>query len=127
VSAVGSSRLMAASAGIPPMASTRPPWLDITPPCRGLTHLYFPDGDTDGIWRYGHRGTRNDPYFQARAICDTCPILDPCRDWVTDHYTQHRLGMIGGETPFERKERRRRLGLPVAGPAPRTYIRRQTA
>jgi hypothetical protein len=45
---------------------------------------------------------------QARLVCNDCPVLDACRDWVMsvelgkDHKT--RFGITAGMSPVQRKK-----------------------
>jgi WhiB family redox-sensing transcriptional regulator len=43
---------------------------------------------------------------QAKQICATCPVIDPCRNWALDHQgggTDPAFSMVaGGMTPPER-------------------------
>lgn len=45
----------------------------------------------------------------ALAICDTCPVIDPCRDYALTRSTHHDMyGIWGGLTAAERAQIRRR-------------------
>lgn len=49
---------------------------------------------------------------QARAICRSCPVIEPCRDYA-DRYEPNPLdawGIYAGETAKERQRRRRQAG-----------------
>src|SRR6202022_3572794 len=60
--------------------------------CRGSTHLFFaPDRG-----RPGRRARRE---TAARALCATCPVLLPCRDWAR---ANREYGFWGGESEDER-------------------------
>ena len=60
--------------------------------CRGSTHLFFaPDRE-----RPGRRSRRE---RAARALCATCPVLEPCRAWAREN---REFGFWGGETEEER-------------------------
>jgi WhiB family transcriptional regulator, redox-sensing transcriptional regulator len=60
--------------------------------CRGATHLFFaPDRE-----RPGRRERRE---AAARALCATCPVLAPCREWAREN---REFGFWGGETEEER-------------------------
>lgn len=68
---------------------------------------YYDDGT---IWAaFGD----TDPYYEeARAICQSCPIMEKCKQYALDN--KERWGMWGGMTPIERRrvertERRERL------------------
>jgi WhiB family redox-sensing transcriptional regulator len=74
--------------------------------CRGRTALFFaPHGEQAEARE--HREAR------ARAVCMTCPVLLPCRDYARRHREQ---GFWGGENDEQRIELRRRT-RPPARPA----------
>ena len=61
--------------------------------CRGMpTALWFP--------------ARGEQIGHAKAICATCPVLDPCRQHGIDEH--ERFGIWGGLTERERRHTRRR-------------------
>lgn len=73
-------------------------WLDEAA-CRGKeTALFFVNGEDKG------KGAPKDsPYAEAKRICDSCPVIDQCRNWVmSTEPPGQRLGMVGGLTPDER-------------------------
>lgn len=47
----------------------------------------------------------NDQAAAAKAICQTCPVIDPCREWALDQ--DERFGVWGG---LSERERARMLG-----------------
>ena len=60
--------------------------------CRGSTHLFFAPNRE----RPGRRARRE---AAARALCATCPVLLPCRDWAR---ANREYGFWGGESEDER-------------------------
>jgi WhiB family redox-sensing transcriptional regulator len=60
--------------------------------CRGSTHLFFAPNRE----RPGRRARRESA---ARALCNTCPVLLPCRDWAR---ANREYGFWGGESEDER-------------------------
>lgn len=76
-----------------------PTWLDraredgITPACEGAQGLYFPEHGEGA-----HAAIR-----EARAICDTCPLLNTCRDWAIQQRPEWLYGVWGGLTQAQRK------------------------
>jgi WhiB family redox-sensing transcriptional regulator len=60
--------------------------------CKGQTDLFFP--------RRGERPERRDTRESAaRKICDSCPALEPCREWARRN---REYGFWGGESEVER-------------------------
>lgn len=49
-------------------------------------------------------------YFKAKLVCETCPVLPDCRDYVDaleeGTSSQRWVGVWGGEAPKERARRR---------------------
>lgn len=41
---------------------------------------------------------------KAKAICATCPVIEPCLEWALDHF---EVGVWGGTTHRERRAIRR--------------------
>lgn len=67
--------------------------------CSGLTSLFFPGkGEMDTA-------------MQAKAVCATCPVIDPCLMFAVTNYEKH--GIWGGTNEKERRVIRKRLGLAV--------------
>ncbi len=66
--------------------------------CRGRTALFFPPHGEQAEARE-HREAR------ALAVCMTCPVILPCRDYARRHREQ---GFWGGENDEQRVELRRR-------------------
>lgn len=56
--------------------------------CKGLTHLFFPAPG------YNPDGDR------AKAVCRSCPVIEPCAD---DALLHQRPGIQGGMTEDDRK------------------------
>ena len=76
--------------------------------CKGKTHLFFVNrGDTTNM-------------NHAKAICKTCPVLEPCRNYVLYH--PERFGIWAGMTEKERRQYRLDHGikLPAAAHGTRT-------
>jgi WhiB family transcriptional regulator, redox-sensing transcriptional regulator len=71
--------------------------------CRGKTALFFPP--------HGEQAeARERREARARAVCLTCPVRLPCRDYARRHREQ---GFWGGENDEQRIELRRRTrGVP---------------
>jgi WhiB family redox-sensing transcriptional regulator len=66
--------------------------------CRGRTALFFPP--------HGEQAdARERREAKARAVCLTCPVLRPCREYARRHREQ---GFWGGESDEQRLELRRR-------------------
>lgn len=88
--------------------------------CKGadLT-LWFPDfvdDDEVDVFDDGtvfeSYGDTTEYYEEARAICNACPMREPCLAYAMEH--RIRFGMYGGQTPIERRrverrDRRKRL------------------
>jgi WhiB family redox-sensing transcriptional regulator len=76
-------------------------WLDEAT-CRGVPiDVFFLEG-----------GRRQGGYQDARAICAKCPVMAECRAWNDEMErgvasTRHIGGFFGGESPEERRARRR--------------------
>jgi WhiB family redox-sensing transcriptional regulator len=65
--------------------------------CYGLTSLFFPvAGSTDTA-------------LQAKAVCATCPVIEPCLMFAVTNYEKH--GIWGGTSEKERRILRKELGL----------------
>lgn len=77
-----------------------PTWLDNatqTPACRGYdTDLFFPTTTTKG-------DTQVRQTTEAKAICFTCPLLNPCREWALSQPLRHLAGIWGGTTMRDRE------------------------
>jgi WhiB family redox-sensing transcriptional regulator len=71
--------------------------------CEGQTRLFFaPAGE-----RPEARVVRES---QARAVCNSCPALDECRDWARTH---REYGFWGAESEEERAAAGFRVDMPV--------------
>ncbi|MDA8265175.1 MAG: WhiB family transcriptional regulator [Actinomycetota bacterium] len=76
----------------------RPSW-QARAACSGVgPETFYPTQDAPG----GQRGP--DPYLDARQLCATCPVVEPCR--VAGR--TERYGMWAGTTPAERGKGKRR-------------------
>jgi hypothetical protein len=83
---------------------------NITDPAAAFTAA--PDracADSDLDW-YPGRGT---PLAEHKAVCATCPQLDPCREWGVRH---EKYGVFGGLGQNERARIRRAHGIPLETP-----------
>ena len=83
-----------------PMPSSRL-WMDHAV-CKGRTNLFFPPKAE----RPQARARRE---AQARLLCSTCPVQDPCRDYAR---VNHEYGYWGGES----EEDRHLAGYTIAAP-----------
>jgi WhiB family redox-sensing transcriptional regulator len=62
--------------------------------CRGQNDLFFaPAGERPE--------TRNVREAKARAVCHTCAVLEPCRQWAREN---REYGFWGGESEEERAD-----------------------
>jgi WhiB family redox-sensing transcriptional regulator len=67
--------------------------------CRGAaTGLFFPDT---------HRRGYHSAVAEAKAVCNTCPVLDPCQAWAVTHPCE--VGVWGGLSEGERRAIRQRI------------------
>ena len=82
----------------PPASSD---WMDHAV-CQGKSHLYFPP-------RAERPQARVRREAQARLICASCPVLEPCRASARD---RREYGFWGGES----EEDRHLAGFTVAAP-----------
>lgn len=64
--------------------------------------LFFPIGTTGPPLRRTRR---------AKAVCDRCPVREPCLRWATD--TGQAVGIWGGTTETERRLPARRRQTPA--------------
>lgn len=64
--------------------------------CRRIDEkVFFPPPNDRSSLRY------------AKAICDGCPVLDYCREWVLDLESQQRQsheGVVAGMSPRQRRQ-----------------------
>lgn len=71
--------------------------------CVGRTELFFaPAGE-----RPEARAVRE---AKARSVCETCVVLEQCRDWAREH---REYGFWGGESEEERAAAGFRVDMPV--------------
>jgi len=71
--------------------------------CAGQTDVFFaPAGERPE--------TRVLREARARAICRTCEVVEPCRDWARE---QREYGFWGGESEEERAAAGFRVDMPV--------------
>ena len=71
--------------------------------CCGHTAIFFaPPGE-----RPEAREVREG---RAREICQSCPVMDPCRSWAREH---REYGFWGGESEEERAAAGFRVEMPV--------------
>ena len=76
--------------------------------CRGTsTDTFYPPENSRG-------NTRRLNERPAKRVCESCPVLVPCRRYAVDAQEPH--GIWGGTTPEERVELRRASG--IVKPAP---------
>ena len=60
--------------------------------CKGLTDLFFPPPGEREAARL-----QREP--KARTVCESCPVLEPCREYAR---RQQEFGFWGGENEEER-------------------------
>jgi WhiB family redox-sensing transcriptional regulator len=71
--------------------------------CRGQNELFFaPAGERPE--------TRLVREAKARAVCATCTVLTPCREWAREN---REYGFWGGESEEERAAAGYRVDMPV--------------
>jgi WhiB family redox-sensing transcriptional regulator len=76
--------------------------------CKGLTDLFFPPPGEREAARL-----QREP--KARSVCESCPAMDPCREYAR---RQQEFGFWGGENEEERFiaiRRERRMAARLAG------------
>lgn len=87
------------TAGTPPLPTlpmSRPTWHHLAA-CRGTGPArFYPDAAA-------RKMAATDPYRQARKVCETCPVVDECRQ--AGQSEAH--GVWGGQSPSERRQVRR--------------------
>jgi WhiB family redox-sensing transcriptional regulator len=66
-------------------------WFDAAA-CKGMTELFFPPAGEREAARL-----QREP--KARAVCDSCPVVEPCREYAR---RQQEYGFWGGENEEER-------------------------
>ena len=55
------------------------------------------------------RGRHGTDWAPSRALCASCPVIDACRDWGDQNEPRAQpFGMLAGETPRQRRDRRAR-------------------
>lgn len=84
--------------------------------CRGKTHLMvMPDREkAGGKSKPSHAALRT--INRGRLVCDTCPVLEPCRAWAMTTPDPAYGLMAGGLTPQERNQKRREQGIYPTSP-----------
>ena len=71
--------------------------------CRGQNELFFaPAGERPE--------TRSVRESKARAVCNTCAVIEPCREWARQN---REYGFWGGESEEERAAAGYRVDMPV--------------
>ena len=73
------------------MISERPGWMS-EGACAGSTGVFFPE--------------LGDDTSEAKAVCDTCPVKQPCRDYSLS-FGDDLLGIWGGLSVKGRRRERR--------------------
>ena len=74
-----------------------------TAACRGQNDLFFaPAGERPE--------TRNVREAKARAVCNACVVMQPCRQWAREN---REYGFWGGESEEERAAAGFRVDMPV--------------
>ena len=73
--------------------------------CRGRTDLFFPP-----FHERPERRARRE--MEAKAVCDECPVLEPCRAWAREN---REYGFWGGESEEERAEAGYRAAISGGG------------
>ena len=67
--------------------------------CRDQTFLFFPPDDRFGALKWDPR--------PAQTVCESCPSLAACRDWVRANPQKH--GVWAAMSPAQRENDRRWL------------------
>jgi WhiB family redox-sensing transcriptional regulator len=69
--------------------------------CTGAIELFTVN------WNHHHDGITHRKETAARAVCATCPVLAPCREWaLTEPDPAYQL-IAGGLDPHQRQQIRR--------------------
>ena len=73
------------------------------PPCQGKTDLFYPPlVEFDSPHHVSELRERKEAAeAEAKAICQTCPYVEPCLEAALDGET---YGIWGGKSPAERRE-----------------------
>ncbi len=71
--------------------------------CKGLTTVFFPPSAERPQARERREAL-------ARAVCASCPVLEPCREYAREN---HEYGFWGGESEDERHAAGYRLIAPI--------------
>lgn len=74
--------------------------------CRGLGDLFFPVYEDDGITLDRWRTAQNRRI--AKALCQACPVLEPCQQWSIPNLSD---GIAGAMTARQRNAIRKQLRL----------------
>jgi WhiB family redox-sensing transcriptional regulator len=75
--------------------------------CVGQTDLFFEHRCSIRCHRHPMGCNRLECVRTARAICQSCPVMEHCRIWAIKTHLQH--GIAGGMTERERLTIRRQL------------------
>jgi WhiB family redox-sensing transcriptional regulator len=95
--------LVSATESVSSLIFTGPLTWTGTAACRGQNDLFFaPAGERPE--------TRNVREAKARAVCTTCAVLTPCRQWAREN---REYGFWGGESEEERAAAGYRVDMPV--------------
>jgi WhiB family redox-sensing transcriptional regulator len=73
------------------------------------------DLDPDLFFPIGTAGPAVTQVAEAKQVCLTCPVRQPCLDWALRHYQDY--GIWGGTTELERKALRSVIGVRQWRPA----------
>ena len=87
---------------LPVSTSTEREWLTRAA-CKGLTHLFFPRNNFEDSRGENGKWSR---IRTARDICNGCPVLADCREWIIEYEdvtSSEPFGFCGGLTESDRK------------------------
>lgn len=85
--------------------------------CKGKTHLFFPP-------RAERPQARVRREAQARLLCQSCPVLEPCRSFAR---ANREYGYWGGESEEERHLAGFTVAAPIGVRARTTSVRAESA
>lgn len=74
-------------------------WMDKAA-CKGLTHKMFPAYDNDKNY-----------VTEAKAICSTCPVIEPCLNYALEFSANEQHGVWAGLTSGQLAREQRRRGI----------------